>query len=146
MFSTTVTEPCYHVTLRIGESVFDCGVLRDDEGKPILADWGCHGTGYKQATRARYRWPMLRAFAKLLNARNDMPNHPHPAALVVTLAGANWDVALATTRINRPAEVAEALFLRAIRQLHGRYEEGPIGRVSWVDKSDSQRTAEEAVA
>jgi hypothetical protein len=39
-------------------------------------------------------------------------------------------------------DLGEALFLRAIRQLHGRYEERPIGRVTWVDKSESQQRAE----
>lgn len=38
----------------------------------------------------------------------------------------------------------EAMFLLAIRRLHGTYASGPISRPSYVDLSESQRNAEEA--
>jgi hypothetical protein len=73
-----------------------------------------------------------------------MPRHPHPAELVLALAGANWDGRAAAVRIERPWEVAEPLFLTALRQLAGRYEEAPVGRVSRLARSDSQLNAESA--
>jgi hypothetical protein len=126
-----MTEPCYHVGLRIGSDIRECV---------------CFGTNWKKAYRERYRYPMWRAFQRLLNARNDMPRHPHPAERVLALAGANWDGPAAALRLERDWYVAEPLFLTAIRMLHGRYEEAPVGRVGWVSKSESQRMAEEAVA
>lgn len=107
-----LTERCYHPLLAIGVNLREC----ED----------CDGTGWKHAIRERFRYPMWRAFQRLLSARNDMPRHPHPAERVMALADANWDGPLAARRLERHWYIAEPLFLTALRQLKGRYEEAPF--------------------
>jgi hypothetical protein len=124
-----VTESCYHPTLYRGDSPRDCPA--------------CLGAGVKTVRRERYRYPMWRAFNRLLRDHATRPHLPGPAQCVVTLAGANWDGADTARRLALPWEVGEALLLLSLRKLHHYYAEAPLGRPSWVDKSQSQRDAEE---
>lgn len=82
----------------------------------------------------RYRYPMWRALSRLAR----IPDEPSPAIIVTTLFARGWDV--------ERLAVEERVVLRCLRQLHRCYEETPIPRVSWVDRSESQRMAEEAAA
>lgn len=98
-------------------------------------------TGVSERSVDRYRYPMTLALKRL----SRMPNpsdEPHPYYVVVALAAYNWNIEMAA----RAFRIPDATILRAIRQLHSRYEEGPIGRPSWVDKSESQQRAEVSVA
>jgi len=67
---------------------------------------------------------------------------PHPFATVMALAEHDWEVGAAARSLDLAYEVAEAQFLRSLRQLHRWYEEGPVGSTRYIDKSDSQRNAE----
>lgn len=95
----------------------------------------CDGLAVKAVTSDRYTYPMTVALRRLRRAKGD----PHPLALVYALATFGWraDVVAQVTG----AEAHE--LLRAIRQLHGRYEAGPVA-IGWVDKSESQQNAEVA--
>ena len=120
---------CYHPTLPKGQDPHECHE--------------CFGTGTKQHRTLRYRWPMWRACAKLQNALRPR-NQPHPYHLVLLLAAHGWDARRAAGHM--PWDYAEAAFLRALRQLHGRYEEGPVdtrtyGPGGWISLSESQQNA-----
>ena len=127
-----VTEPCYHPTLYRGDSPRDCPA--------------CLGAGVKTVRRVRYRYPLWRAFNRLLRDNPTRPHLPGPARCVVSLAGSDWDGRDTTRRLGLTWDVGEALLLMSLRKLHHYYAEAPTGRPSWVDKSDSQRKAEEAAA
>jgi len=129
--SRTVT--CHHPTLPKGRAEKDC-----DE---------CWGTAVKQVQSLRYRWPMWRAITKMQNALRPR-NEPHPYALILVLARYDWSPQKAATELGLPWEYAEASFLRAIRQLHGRYEEAPVDTrrtathaAPWTELSISQQNA-----
>lgn len=131
----TQTVTCHHPTL-YGRDPKDC---RE-----------CYGTCVKSATRLVYRWPMWRAVTKLQNSLQPR-NQPHPYGLVVVLAGRNWDARATAVTLVLPWDYFEAAMLRALRQLHGRYEEGPVdtrrsassagGAVGWLTMSESNRNA-----
>lgn len=125
------TAQCYHPMLRIAVNLRNCPE--------------CHGSGLKTVKTDRYRYPMWRALLGLQNALRPR-RQPHPYTLILDLAAHNWNARLAAHSKDLPWNLAESLYLRAIRQLHGRYEQGPVGRVSWVDRSDSQRAAEVSAA
>jgi hypothetical protein len=124
---------CHHPTLPLGRAEKDCAE--------------CWGTGIKEARSLRYRWPMWRAVTKIQNCLRPR-NEPHPYALILTLASYGWDARHAAQAEGLPWDYAEASFLRAIRQLHGRYEEAPVDTrrstthaAAWTDLSVSQQNA-----
>jgi len=82
-----------------------------------------------------YRYPMWRALERL----RAVPDEPAPISVVVALFLGGWDISRLPAFPER-----ERVVLRSLRQLHGRYEETPIPRVTWIDKSESQRAAEVA--
>lgn len=128
---TEITEDCYHPLLVRGDSPRDCRA--------------CLGAGVKTVRRVRYRYPMWRAFNRLLRDNAPRPHLPSPAQVVVTLAGNDWNAPGAARSLALPWEVAEALLLMSLRKLHHYFFEAPVVS-SWVDKSDSQRSAEETTA
>lgn len=95
----------------------------------------CDGAGVKTVLSDRYLFPMTVALIRLRRAQG----RPHPLRVVYALAFFGW----------RPEVVEQvtgcdaATQLRAIRQLHGRYEAGPM-TLGWLDKSESQQNAEVA--
>jgi hypothetical protein len=105
----------------------------------------CGGDGVKTVRRARYAWPMWAALARLAHEHPERPGVPAPAVIVLAVAASRWDWRTAAVRL-RIAHLpdAEAVVLRAFRQLRGRYQERPTPRVGWVSMSDAQRNAEEA--
>lgn len=127
-----MTEDCYHPTLYRGDSPRDCPA--------------CLGMGVKTVRRERYRYPMWRAFNRLLRDNSTSPSLPSPAQCVVTLAGAGWDASEATRRLHLSWDSGEALLLLSLRKLHHYFAEAPMGRPSWIDKSESQRNAEDVAA
>lgn len=102
----------------------------------------CQGAGVREVTSDRYPYPMTTALSKLAK----VPDHrgqPHPVILVHELASHGFRVRPTLATFSLRHEQGEALLLRAIRKLHGRYQAAPIHR-SWVELSDSQRNAEAA--
>ena len=99
----------------------------------------CFGVGLKDTTVARFQYPMTLALSKLARAPRLIPSRVHPLALVLTLADHGWDWRATSRSLDVQPDTAERLLLRAIRQLHSRYAEGPV---RWIDKSESQQHAE----
>lgn len=93
----------------------------------------CDGVGVKTVLSDRYTYPMTVALGRLRRARGT----PHPLGVVVALAALGWRPEL----VMRVMGADHDAQLRAIRQLHGRYEAGPI---AWTQKSESQQQAEVA--
>jgi hypothetical protein len=136
----TVTAPCQHWARKLPALCPVCGV-RDRDGK-VIAE-----TNVYSKTVLRYRWPMWRAITKLQNALRPR-NEPHPYALILVLARYGWQPRSAARELGLPWDYAEASFLRAIRQLHGRYEEAPVDTrrstshaAAWTELSVSQQNA-----
>ena len=100
----------------------------------------CFGIGVKDVRVVRYRYPMSLALDKLANVLRPR-RHPHPLMLVFALADHRWDWQATSRSLDVHPETGEALLLRALRQLHSRYAEGPV-HVSWLAKSESQQHAE----
>jgi hypothetical protein len=128
------TVSCYHPTLR-GQDPRDC---RE-----------CIGTGVKQQRVTRYRYPMWRAMTKLQNSLAPR-RQPHPYGLVVVVAARGFQAPVAAQTLRLPWDFAEAAFLRAIRQLHSRYEESPLDTrrsvsyatgMGWLTMSEAQQNA-----
>lgn len=101
----------------------------------------CFGVGVKDVRVDRYRFPMSLALDRLSNTLRPR-RQPHPFRLVLSLADHAWDWQAAARSLDMHPDLAEALFLRALRMLHGRYEEGPVRPTYRSDRSDSQRQAE----
>lgn len=100
----------------------------------------CQGTGVRDVTVDRYTYPMTMALARL--AHVVAPRlWPHPLAMIFTLAEHGWSTRLVRRLLDAPPDLFEVLMLRAIRQLHDRYQAAPIPKPGWVDLSDSQRSA-----
>lgn len=96
----------------------------------------CFGAGIKNVRVDRYCYPMSRALSRLRGFRGQ----PHPVTTLLTLAEHGWDV----TSTARTLGIDAPRILRAIRQLHSQYEEGPITTQtsgSWVDLSEAQQNA-----
>ncbi len=99
----------------------------------------CSGSGVKDVEVDRYPYPMTTALARLAHV---VPGrHLHPVALVFLLAEHGWSYRLIRRLLPYPADLTEALTLRAIRQLHDRYEAGPVAKPGWTDLSESQQQA-----
>ena len=115
------TVSCYHPLAR---RPFDCPE--------------CFGLGVKDVRVDRYRYPMTLALHKLRHVLRPR-RQPHPLALILTLADHDWDWRATSRSLDVHPDTGEALLLRALRQLHSRYAEGPV---RWIDKSESQQHAE----
>ena len=126
---------CQHPQLRSGNA-FDCP--------------DCQGSGYYEHRVRRYRSPMSAALHRLSKMPSPSDGTPAPMDYILALQSSDWNVwrAAMLLRLSPVSEdhwrTIEAMFLLAIRRLHQRYSVGPVARVGWVDKSDSQRQAEEA--
>jgi hypothetical protein len=139
----TRSTACLHWGRQLGRICRVCAVF-DDKGEPIAE------SGVYQKRVLRYRWPMWRAVTKLQNALAPR-RQPHPYALVLSLAAYGWDARQAARATGLPWDYAEAAYLRAIRQLHGRFEEAPIDTrtttrsapvtVAWTEMSESMQNA-----
>jgi hypothetical protein len=126
------TVDCYHPMLVKGMSPRDCPE--------------CYGLGLKDVRVDRFRFPMTLALDRLANSwipkwlrRSGQPRAYH---LVMSLAEHGWDTRKAARSMDLHWDVAEALFLRALRKLNDHYQEAPLPKVAYVDKSESQRQAE----
>jgi hypothetical protein len=102
----------------------------------------CYGHGLKDAKVDRYRYPMTLALSRLSNSLRPR-RQPHPYRLILSLADHGWDWRATSRAYDVHPDLMEALLLRALRQLHGRYEEGPV---PWIHKSESQQHAEALTA
>lgn len=111
----------------------------------------CHGMGVYDASVTRFRYPMWRAMRKL--SAHDKANPPRPGLPSMTecilglvvheFDGRRAARAMVGSTERGQWELAEPLFLLAIRRLFQRYEKGPV-RVAWTDKSEAQQNAEVA--
>ena len=122
----TRTVPCYHPLLAAGLSPRDCPE--------------CTGYGVKDVRVERYRYPMTLALSRLTKTLRQR-RHPHPVRIVTALADHAWDAKATARSFDLPWDLAEALFLDALRKLHSRYEEAPVSKGGWVSLSDAQRNA-----
>lgn len=125
---TVRTESCYHPLLARGMSPRDCPE--------------CIGAGIKDVRVDRYRYPMSHALLRLSKTLRQR-RHPHPVTIVLTLADHGWDARATARSMDMHWDLAEAILLRSLRQLHSRYEEGPV---KWTHKSESQQNAEVSTA
>jgi len=124
------TVSCHHPLLSVGKSMRDCPE--------------CFGTSVKDVRVQRFRYPMTLALSRVANAlRPRQDRMPHPYRTLMALAEHGWDAHGAARSLDLSWDAAEAHFLRSIRQLHLWYAEAPVGSVSYVDKSESQRNAED---
>jgi len=99
-----------------------------------------------------YRYPFWRALSILARREHDRwtkdvprrPFHPSPVAVLCAIAVADFDAARLTMRYSDmtpiPRDMLELFAIGAARKLRGVYQET---FVSWVDKSASQRAAED---
>lgn len=117
-------------------------------GKPCQM---CGGQLSWVASREVYVHPLAAALERLSNVPSPAPTVPSPFVLVVCFLDCGLDLDRAHERlwgqpISSPDRrgTVEAMFLSALRKLHGRWSSGPIPKRSWVDLSDSQRNAEAA--
>lgn len=117
---------CHHPMLRPGLPSRDCPE--------------CYGTAIKDVQVDRYAYPMSRALSKLSNVLRPR-RQPHPYRLVTALADHGWDARVTARSLDMHHDLAEPLLLRALRQLHSRYEASPV-RIPHHDKSESQQRAE----
>lgn len=121
------TVACFHPMLR-SDRVSECPE--------------CYGHGLKDARVDRYRYPMTLALSRLSNSLRPR-RQPHPYRLVLSLADHGWDWHATARSYDVHDDLMEALLMRAMRQLHSRYEEGPV---AWIHKSESQQNAEQLTA
>lgn len=121
-----------HADLVAGRFCSVCSLL-DEHGRPFVE------TGMYDRAVERYRYPMTQALSRLKSALSP-PGLPRPAATVMALASYGWDVSATLDHLNfaSPEHI-----LRCLRQLHHWYQEAPLPRVSHIDKSESQRNAEQ---
>lgn len=124
----TRTQACGHPLLAGTQATRDCPE--------------CFGVGIKDVRSDLYRYPMTLALSRLARGLPPRRSYPHPVVAVTTLAEHGWDARSAASSLGLGPDMAEAYLLLCIRRLHSRYQEGPIARVGWVDKSDAQRNAE----
>lgn len=131
--ATTVapeTVSCYHPLLNGRADIRNCPE--------------CIGMGVKEVRHERYLYPMSRALTRLHNSLGP-GRQPHPYHLVVELAACQWNARSAAEMLNLNWDRAEALFLMALRRLHGFYAAGPVQtKPTWIELSDAQRAAEMA--
>jgi hypothetical protein len=135
------SESCGHWR-RVGSALcLDCAIF-DETGKPIAE------TGVYKKRSVRFVYPMSAALTTVRNSLRPA-RQPHPYRLIVEIASHDWDWRAAARANARPLDIAEALYLQALRRLSGHYQDRPslsrrdVTR-TWVDLSDSQRNAIEA--
>ena len=109
----------------------------------------CGGLGTYTATRDVYSRPLARALWVL--ARRSSKMDPHPVVIIGALLAEGFSIERAAMRYGVVIMSAdqrvteEARILAAIRALRNRYEETVIGpSPGWLERSDSQRSAEDA--
>lgn len=95
----------------------------------------CDGLNVKTVQADRYTYPMTQALLRLRRAQGN----PHPLGVIYALAEFGWRPRV----VEQVTGADQGVQLRAIRQLHGRYEAGPVV-VAWTSKSESQQAAEVA--
>ena len=129
------TVQCGHHRLE-GDNVYEC---RD-----------CHGEGWYENRVARYRSPMAAAMSSRAKMPRPSDGTPAPVDYIAALYHSGWQLDRASRMVGVPIVSAdhrrtvEAMFLLAVRRLRNKYSEGPLPRVGWVDRSESQRNAEDA--
>jgi hypothetical protein len=111
-------------------------------GRPSRDCPECYGAGVKEVRLNLYRYPMTLALSRLARSLPVNRRQPHPYLTIATLAEHDWDARSTVRSLAMSWDAGEAHLLRCLRQLHSRYQEGPVPRVGWVDKSDAQRSAE----
>ena len=115
-------------------------------GDPRQCD-ECYGIGVKDVTRDEYDKPLSAAMVALSHEPAPSTGTPQPIAYIVALLVSGMDIDQASRRVGIPIVSAdhrltvEAMFLRSIRKLYGRFRSGPVGR---RDISDAQADAEAA--
>lgn len=144
LLQQTEQRACEHWNRKPGELCFQCAIF-DGSGKPIAE------SGVYQKRVLVYRYPFWRAMTKMQNALPMRRSYPHPYTGVLRLAEYGFDWHKTAEALSLPLDFAEAYFLSIVRQLHGRYEEGPIdtrrsrtyggGSYSWTEISESQQRA-----
>jgi hypothetical protein len=119
----------------------------DEVETVVSTDRGVHDE------RHYYRYPLWRSLKLLERREHDRwtkgvprrPFHPTPASVLRAMAKADFQAELVRLRYSDgtrvPADMAELFAIGAARKLRGVYTET---YVSWVDKSDSQKDAEDA--
>lgn len=122
----TRTTRCFHPLLPRSKPERDCPE--------------CYGVGVKDVRVDRYKYAMTLALSRLAITLRPR-RQPHPYKLICALADHGWDPHRTAQSLDMHYDLAEALLLRALRQLHSRYEEGPV-RVKWTEKSQAQQQAE----
>lgn len=123
---TTVTQRCSHP--------MNSGRERDCPE--------CMGVGVKDVTVDRYPHPMSTALVEL-RKETTLPGFVPSLNVIYALASAAFRPRVAMQLLGLEDE---AILLRAIRRLFGKYQAGPVASVGWTDKSESQQMAEEAAA
>lgn len=97
----------------------------------------CMGSGVKTMLVMRYRWPM-RAALWLLRKRVHMPpGWVHYADAVFRYRVLDYDIQATSAALGMTTEKGAQYLVDAIRQLRGKYSEGPIGRPSGISESQS---------
>jgi hypothetical protein len=110
----------------------------------------CFGTNVKTTQRDVYDRPLSAAMVSLAKIPAPSLGTPSPVQYILALLQAGLVIEPAAYLVRIPIVSAdhrltvEAMFLRAIRQLHSRYSSGPIGGPKWTDMSESQRNAIQA--
>lgn len=118
---TTDTRPCGHPMNR-GQSR-DCPE--------------CDGLGVKEVLVDRYPHPMSTALVEL-RKETTLPGFVPSLAVIYALASAAWRPRVAMQLLGIEDE---AIILRAIRRLFGKYQAGPVVSVGWTQMSESQQKA-----
>ena len=133
------SSPCAHPGRPVGQLCRMC-VIYDKDGQPMVE------TGVYLRRVDRFRFPMTRALNRLANAlRPPQDRMPHPYHTVMALASHDWDGRAAARALGLSWDAGEAHLLRSLRQLHRWYEEAPVS-TSYIDKSESQRNAEQGAS
>lgn len=103
------------------------------------------------SNREVYAHPLAAALERLSRVPANAPTNPTPFVMTVALLDCGLDLDRAHFRLwgrliesEDRRKTVEALFLMAIRALQSRWSSGPIPKPSWIDRSESQRAAEEA--
>jgi hypothetical protein len=96
----------------------------------------CQGSGVTERNSERYPYPMSTALTELRRVVTRRGQRP-ALSVIYALAAASFRPRVAMQLLG----CDEAVLLGAIRQLFHHYQAGPVISTSWVDMSDSQRSA-----
>lgn len=97
----------------------------------------CLGVGVKDVTVDRYPHPMSTALYEL-RKETTLPGFVPSLAVIYALAASAFRPRVAMQLLNIEDE---AIILRAIRRLFGKYQAGPVVSVGWTQMSESQQKA-----